>query len=92
MEITDENTGLFIAAEARGAVRDGTYIDSLTAFQHTSTGLMKSRRAAGERAGIYEVSVTHTGYEDWVLGSVRVEEDECHVITVHLRAAMHPLR
>lgn len=91
VEIIDENNGLFIAEGARGAVRDGAYLDSLTAFEFTSTGVMRSRQAAGERTGTFQVSVSHGGYEDWILENVKVEEDGCHVIPRRLRAAMIPL-
>ena len=37
-----------------------------------------------ERAGTYHVEVTAPGYAPWTMSNVRVEEDDCHVITVEL--------
>lgn len=92
VEIVDETNGLYIAEDARGAVKDGAYVDSLGAYEFTSTGVMRSRQAAGEKTGMFQVSVSHAGYEDWILENVRVEKNECHVIQRRLRAAMVPLK
>lgn len=92
VEITDAETGLFIAEEARGTVRDGTYVDSLVPHGSTGDLVMTSRQAAHERPGEYMVRITHEGYEDWVQGGVAVREDRCHVLTEQLRARMTPVK
>jgi hypothetical protein len=41
-----------------------------------------------ERAGSYEVTVTHPAYKTWRQSAVRVTADECHVRTVSLLARL----
>jgi hypothetical protein len=43
-----------------------------------------------ERPGTYLVEVTASGYAPWTRSNVRVEEDDCHVITVELTAELVP--
>jgi len=43
-----------------------------------------------ERPGTYRVEVTASGYAPWTKSNVRVEEDDCHVITVELTAELVP--
>jgi hypothetical protein len=90
VEITDAATGAWIAGGARGAVRDGSYVDSLAPHHFRGDNTMKTRQAAGDRAGVYEVAVVHEGYRDWSRAGVRVEKAVCSVTTVSLQAAMEP--
>ena len=46
---------------------------------------------AGERAGLYRVTVRKPGYADWVRTGVRIVEDECHVRPVSDTARLRPL-
>jgi hypothetical protein len=88
VEIRDARTGAPIAADARGAVRDGAYLDSLgpgRLAQPPATGMI-SRMAAHERAGTYAVEVLHDGYQPWTADGIRVRRGRCHVATVLLRA------
>jgi len=93
VEIRDARTGAAIAAQARGVVRDGTYLDSLR--PHASSGAslddLYSRRAADERPGTYAVEVQHVGYRSWMTVGIRVGRDQCHVRTKTLRAALEPV-
>ena len=43
-----------------------------------------------ERAGLYDVTVTKSGYADAVQRAVRVTADECHVQTVVLTIRLSP--
>lgn len=93
VEIRDARTGAAIAAGARGAVRDGLYLDSLRPYASSGTfpdGLY-SRRAADERPGTYVVEVQHLGYRPWMATGVQVDRGECHVGTRTLRAALEPI-
>lgn len=92
VEIREAGTGAPLAAGARGAVRDGGYVDSLRPAESTSgdTATMYSRQAAGERAGTYAVEVRRTGYQTWTANGVRVTKGECHVNTRRLIAALQP--
>jgi len=88
VEIRDARTGVALAAGARGAVRDGAYVDSLRphASSGSSPGVLYSRAAADERVGTYAVDVRHAGYRPWTVAGVRVTRDKCHVRTRNLRA------
>ena len=84
VEIHDSTTGVPLAQGARGAVQEGTFIDSLR--PRTSTSL----QAAGERPGTYTVTVVHPGYVPWLRTDVQVQRGECHVQTVTLQALLQP--
>jgi uncharacterized cupin superfamily protein len=44
-----------------------------------------------EAPGTYVVTVEKPGFMTWVRGDVRVEAGECHVVPVHLDAALTPV-
>ncbi len=71
---------------ARGAVHEGTYVDSLRPLGASNLG-----HAAGERSGTYSVNVERSGYAPWGVGNVVVSRDRCHVQTVRLVARLQPL-
>ena len=64
---------------------DGTFQETLRSF-----GSEASCVYAGptERAGVYEVRVSKTGYQPATASNVRVTEDECHVIPVKLTISL----
>ncbi len=84
--IRDARDGAPLAAGARGAVREGSYTDSLRPAVGTGEGVLLSRAAAFERPGTYVVTVAHPGYAAWERRGVRVLQGDCHVETVHLVA------
>ena len=84
--IHDAFDGSPLAETARGAVREGEFIDSLRPYSSLGNGVLIGRAAAEERAGMYTVTVQHAGYLDWQLDGVRVGRNECHVETVELTA------
>ena len=94
VEIRDARTGAPLANDARGAVHDRAYVDSLIPYAWRDTGagppLLISRRAADERAGNYYVVVNHPGYRTWTLAGVRVVVGQCGVTTRRLSAALEP--
>src|SRR4051812_42210534 len=61
VEIADAATGAPLASVARGAVRDGRYVDSL----EFGPPAVRVRRAAYERPGTYAVEVLAPGYLPW---------------------------
>ncbi|HEV2145927.1 MAG TPA: hypothetical protein VGR37_00775 [Longimicrobiaceae bacterium] len=77
--------GSELSGPATVIVRDGTYADTA----HVPAG-MSSAGLAHERAGVYEVVVRKFGYTDWKRAGVAVEDGECHVRTVRLRADLQP--
>ncbi len=68
-------------------IRDGTgWVDPyLTVLGNTVMG-------AGERPGVYTITVRKDGYADWTRSGVTVTMtlDRCHVQGVHLDAALVP--
>lgn len=92
VEIRDARTGAPLANDARGAVHDGAYVDSLTPYEGTGTGagplVLFSRRAADERPGNYSVEVNHPGYRAWTLAGVRAIAGKCGVKTRRISASL----
>ena len=92
--IRDARTGAPLANDARGAVHDQAYVDSLIPYEGRDTGagplLLISRRAADERAGSYYVEVNHPGYRTWSLAGVRAVVGQCGVETRRLSASLEP--
>jgi hypothetical protein len=86
VEIRDGFDDTPLAETARGAVREGSFIDSLRPYGTVGNGVLVSRAAADERTGVYSVTVEHDGYAEWRMDGVRVRGDECHVETVVLSA------
>jgi len=71
-----------VAAE----IRDGDWVDpNVTVLGNTVMG-------AGERPGVYTITVRKSGYADWTRAGVAVgmTADGCHVSGVHLDAALVP--
>jgi hypothetical protein len=94
VEIRDAQTQAPLANDARGAVHDGAYVDSLVPFEGTGSGagplLLFSRRAADERPGSYSVEVNHPGYRAWTMSGVRVFTGQCGVKTHRVSALLRP--
>jgi hypothetical protein len=92
VEIRDARTGAPLANDARGAVHDGAYVDSLTPYEGTGTDagplVLFSRRAADERPGDYSVEVSHPGYRAWTLAGVRATAGQCGVKTRRISALL----
>lgn len=80
----DAGTGESLAPVATVWVRDGAFVDTLTAGP---TGIYSG---AHERPGRYEVVAEHPGYSNWRQTDVRVREDRCHVIPRELTARLTP--
>ena len=82
--VTDAVTGSDITAGSSLIVREGTYVDSVTA------GPGGTLSAAGERPGTYNVTVRRAAYLPFAKNAVRVNSDACHVIPVKIQAALSP--
>jgi hypothetical protein len=81
--VTDATTGAPVEG-ITAEIREGAYVDpNVTVFGNTVAG-------AGERAGVYTVTVRKEGYEDWTRSGVTVTADRCHVQGVALAAALVP--
>ena len=93
VEIRDSRTGAPLGDSARGVVRDGAFVDSLSPAGGTTEGgapQLHALRAADERPGTNVVEVRHPGYRAWDTSGVLVPAGVCHVRTQHLRARLDP--
>jgi hypothetical protein len=85
VEIRDAFDDVPLAANARGAVHQGTFVDSLRPHGSVGDGTLISRAAADERPGEYLIRVEHVSYLTWE-DVVLVRANECHVETVLVSA------
>jgi hypothetical protein len=81
-------------SEATLLATSGTFTDSVgprAPVQTVANGpLVLVLSTAGERAGIYSVTVRSPGYRDWTRTGIRVTANECHVNPVNLTARLQP--
>jgi len=90
VQIRDAVTGAPLAAGARGAIRDGGYVDSLRPpTTDASSGLLTLTAGPG-RAGTYDVTVVHPGYQPWHQTGVVVNDNSCGVASRLLHADLEP--
>lgn len=83
LTVIDSISGLVVAGDdVVATATDGFYSDT---GSPNSEGMVP---LAFERRGSYSVEVTANGFRPWVMNSVRVMEDACHVRTVELLARM----
>jgi hypothetical protein len=68
--------------------REGAYRDSVFVALHPSPLTMTQIPLAYERAGTYEVTVRANGYRPWVRGTIVVQRDQCHVVSVPITARL----
>jgi len=64
---------------------DGSFREELRPF---GSGQECTYSGPTERAGVYEIRATGTGYETVTMSGVRVTRDECHVIPVMVTIQM----
>ena len=86
VSVFDAETGASLADSATLHLRDGTWTE--TVDDPVWPGEPGVIHAAGERGGMYDVTVERPRYQTWTRSGVRVEEDECHMIPVALDAAL----
>jgi hypothetical protein len=85
--VRDSVTGLPAAAEAIAVARDGGHQEILSGLFGNDLHLV----GAPERPGIYDITITKPGYQDWVRGGVNVEAGSCHVVPVIIEAKLQPV-
>src|SRR5207248_3026156 len=81
--VRDSVTGAALAAGAIAVVREGAFLDTLRGVDSLVSGVF-------ERAGIYQLQVSHSGYQPWSRNGVRVSAGECHVETVRVVVLLVP--
>jgi hypothetical protein len=82
--VQDKATGQQIC-DAQVTAVSGSYVETLQplAFQPDCSYV-----GAGERQGVYTISVAKDGYAPATRNSVRVDKDYCHVIPVRVTIAL----
>lgn len=78
VDVVDSTTNAPAGSGARIIATDGAYAD-------TTTG---GGALAGERPGLYTVTVEQEGYRTWSRSGIRVTRDECHVRTERIVARL----
>jgi hypothetical protein len=91
VSVVDSLTGA-VPASATMVVRSGDYVETRFGLRPPPGQSPIALRigAAGERAGVYDITVRATGYTDWTKNGVVVAHDGCHPIPVELTARMVP--
>jgi len=89
-DVHSATTGLPLADSAIGFAMDGAYSGSLIPCGADSLSRITRICGAWERAGIYTVVVTRSGYQRWSQGGVSASRRACHVQTQTVQAAMVP--
>ena len=84
--ILDATTGNPIFQDVEVKAVDGTYQETLELVP----GLEYSFVGAGERAGIYTVTITKSGYQTYISSPIVVNRDICHVIPQSLTVNLQP--
>ena len=87
VEIRAAGTDAPLAAAARGAIRDGQYLDSLVPGRSVG-GTLISRRAGFQRPGTYTVTVVVPGYATWEQTGVVAHQGSCTVEPVSVQATL----
>jgi hypothetical protein len=90
VQLQDSITGQFIASGARLILRDGEYVDTVQAPANRPDVDSLAIPAAGERPGVYTLTVQKPGYREWTRFRVRVTADRCHVQPVRVTARLQP--
>jgi hypothetical protein len=81
--VTDAVTGAPVEG-VTAEIRDGSWVDPYVTVSGNTV------RGAGERRGVYTITIRKDGYADWTTSRVRVTGDRCHVRCVRLHAALVP--
>lgn len=86
--VKDSISGAWAASGAMLTIRDGAYADSSAMPANRPDLDALPLWGAGERAGLYAITVRKPGFADWKKAGVRVTRDECHVNTRELTAQL----
>jgi len=85
--VTDSVTGAPSAVDASAVARSGSYEELLTPIPGNTLHLV----GAAERAGVYEVTITKPGYQDWTRAGISVLPGACHVTPAAFEAKLQPI-
>jgi hypothetical protein len=88
VDVFDRETGFANACGATVMIEDGDFIEQLDNPLGDECDESFSFNGAHERDGIYNITVTKEGYQQWQQFDVVVSEGLCHVNTISLQAYM----
>jgi hypothetical protein len=80
--VTDAADGAQATGGLSGVLAEGSYREEMGVGGNVLIG-------AGERAGLYELTVMADGYVTWTQNDIEVTADECHVDPVSLEVLLH---
>ena len=80
--VTDAADGAPATEGLSGLLAEGSYREEMEVGGNVLFG-------AGERAGLYELTITAEGYVTWTQNDIEVTADECHVDTVGLEVQLY---
>lgn len=86
--VKDSVSSAFAAAGASLIVTEGSYRDTASVPLGLTSADSFALHGAGERSGMYDVTVRKAGYRDWTRNGVVVTRNDCHVNTVTLTALL----
>jgi hypothetical protein len=78
--VLDQSNGQPLVGGVTVTATDGTYTESLQLVEGTNNLFA----GAGERAGMYTVTVAKSGYQTFTSSPIAVTRDVCHVLTQSL--------
>lgn len=84
----DASTGDTITSGLRGAVHEGSHVDSLRPAWWFSDDSVIAWAGAYERSGTYRLELVHAGHADYSQSGIRVGQGECHVVTRQMTVEM----
>jgi hypothetical protein len=85
--VRDSVTGQPAAAEASAVAREGSHEEILSGIFGNDLHLV----GAPERPGVYEITITKAGYQDWNRAGVNVVAGPCHVVPAIVEANLQPV-
>jgi hypothetical protein len=91
VQVQDSISGAWIGAGSTLLVADGSYHETVSWPPENSAMDALPLSGAGERPGVYALTVRRAGYVDCQKAGVRVRSDECHVVPVNIVARLRPL-
>ena len=80
--VTDAADGAQATEGLSGLLAEGSYREEMEVGGNVLVG-------AGERAGLYQLTVMADGYVTWTQNDIEVTADECHVDPVSLEVLLH---
>ncbi|WP_406685414.1 hypothetical protein N1F78_06725 [Seonamhaeicola sp. MEBiC1930] len=84
------NITLIDASNFNKITDDVTVVVTDGAYEETLTLGIDSFYGAGERAGMYVITVTSSNYQTYVSDPIEVSADECHVIPEVMEFTLQP--